>query len=277
VSVNKTGIEWTDLTWNPVTGCSPISAGCQNCYAATMAHRLQKMGQAKYKDGFKVTLHHGTLDEPLMKRKPSRIFVCSMADLFHEDVPFIFIEHVFEVIRQCELRHEFQLLTKRPQRVLDFWKWRQEAYLGPSQNCVWPANAWMGVTAENQAMADERIPLLLQTPAAVRFVSVEPMLGPVNVNLSPIQGVAEFMREGEDPWLRCQRTRQQWLDRQKQLSKQPLDWVICGPETGPKARTFKMEWAENLALQCSTVGVPFFWKGKGDDLAKQFPATRSVK
>jgi len=274
-----TKIEWTDKSWNPATGCSPISEGCANCYARRMAIRLG--GRCGYPprsaDGkqhpFDVTLHPDKLDQPLKWRKPRRVFACSMGDLFHEDVPDEFIAQVFAVMWRCWPRHTFQVLTKRPARMLDLMtrmetgrctQWGKHAGTPLSdivwlkgrawqramaketrfctKVCDWPLpNVWLGVTAENQARADERTRLLQQTPAAVRFVSVEPMLGPIYS--MPLEGV---------------------------------DWVICGAETGLGARPMQPEWAYHLRDQCRNMGVPFFFKKwskglDGGDMPREFP------
>ena len=214
-------IEWTEKTWNPVSGCTKISDGCKNCYAEKMAYRLQAMGTKGYENGFAVTLHPEKLDEPLKHKKPTMYFVCSMGDLFHKDVPFEFIDEVFKVIAVCGGKHTFQVLTKRPDRMNEYFRSRidfrlkvatlaSEIYakhanveriglntrteLGDDIDTYAGAlafgavaeqkrfdfplpNVWLGVTAENQEQADKRIPILLDTPAAVRFVSIEPMLG----------------------------------------------------------------------------------------------------
>ena len=229
-------IEWTDETWNPVTGCTPVSEGCKNCYAARMAKRLA--GRAGYPkdDPFRVTRHADKQDDPLHWRKPRRVFVCSMGDLFHEDVPDAFIYRVLEVILLTP-RHTYQMLTKRPGRMA--------AVLGGYEAIP---NLWLGVTAENQQTADERIPLLLQTPAAVRFVSIGPMLGPIDV--SPYLGQVHadalgLPYKGDDPW------------------HDGLDWVICGGETGPGARPMNPKWVRDVRDQCMAAGVPFFFKGWG--------------
>lgn len=244
-----TKIEWTEETWNPVTGCTPISEGCAHCYAKRMARRLA--GRCGYPrgDGFEVTLHPDRLDQPLRWKKPRRVFVCSMGDLFHERVPFYGIADVFHTMMgecsgEAAPRHIYQLLTKRPWRALDFFAWlakqdgHDEAWLGGlgawmRYQRALPSYIWLGVTAENQARADERIPLLLQTPAAVRFVSVEPMLGSVDMDFGiPCAG-------------------------------QPannVDWVICGGETGPGARPMDPGWARDLRDQCRAADVPFFMK-----------------
>ena len=160
-----TKIEWCDSVWNPVTGCTPISEGCNHCYAKRMANRLRERYGYPADDPFRVTFHTFRLGEPERMKKPRRIFVCSMSDIFHKDVSDDYLDCIFSVITKCS-HHTFMVLTKRPNRMLDYIS-------------DWPhpmSNLWLGVTAENQARADERIPILLQIPAAVRFVSVEPML-----------------------------------------------------------------------------------------------------
>ena len=214
-------IEWTDKSWNPVTGCTKVSVGCANCYAETMAKRLKAMGSPGYEHGFKVTLHPDRLDQPLHWRKPFRVFVCSMGDLFHEDVPTDFLKRVFVTIQACP-QHTFQILTKRAVRLCNTYK--------PPMGG--PPNVWIGVTAENQEQADKRIPLLLDVPAAIRFVSVEPCLSAVDLD-----GV-------EDTWAASV-----WLD-----------WVIVGCESGPHRRECRIEWVRDLVEQCHATGVPVFVK-----------------
>lgn len=186
--MGKTKIEWTEYSWNPVTGCTPASEGCQNCYAKRMATRLKGRYGYPEDEPFKVTLHPEKLKEPLKWKKPRRVFVCSMGDLFHEQVPDEYIAKVWEVMSNAS-QHTFLVLTKRPQRMKDFlarlgWYihdrdgYPMEAVLDEGGKYTLK-NVWLGVTAENQQRADERIPILLQIPAAVRFVSIEPMLGPV--------------------------------------------------------------------------------------------------
>lgn len=160
-------IEWTDATWNPVTGCSKISVGCRNCYAERMAHRLQLMDQPRYKNGFQVTLHHDLLGRPLKWYKPRRIFVNSMSDLFHENVPFDFIEQVFKTMRKCP-HHIFQVITKRSERLCEV------SHLLP-----WPPNVWMGITVEHGSLT-HRIEDLRQVPASIRFLSCEPLIAPLS-------------------------------------------------------------------------------------------------
>jgi len=169
-------IEWTTSTWNPITGCSKVSAGCEHCYAETMARRLHAMGNPRYADGFEVRLHSDLLDLPLRWRQPRLVFVNSMSDLFHEHVPLWFVEHVFETIRKAHW-HTFQILTKRSQRLRE---------LAP--DLPWPENLWMGVTVENEACAD-RVADLCATPAVIKFISAEPLIAPLNVEFRGIDWV----------------------------------------------------------------------------------------
>lgn len=220
-----------------------------------MAHRLQAMGQKRYKDGFAVRCHPEALDEPLKWKKPHRIFVCSMADLFHNDVPFEFIVKVFCVMQLAQY-HTFLVLTKRPDRMMQFYQWLnsegKSAWLNAvvtiglgekyktSWSTAWPfGNIWLGVTAENQEQADKRIPILLQIPAAKRFVSVEPMLGAVDILKDP-----------------------RWF-----WAGSGLDWVICGGESGPGARPMHPNWVRILRDQCQAAGVPFLFKQWGEWLS----------
>ncbi len=249
--MTETKIEWADRVWNPVTGCTKVSEGCRNCYADRLARRLA--GRCGYpKDApFRVTLHPEKLDDPLRWKKPARVFVNSMSDLFHKDVPFEFIDRVFAVMAEAH-RHTFIVLTKRPERMLEYMSGDRYSArrvfdltsgLAGKFDCdlYWPLpNVWLGVSAENQASADERIPLLLQTPAAVRFVSCEPMLGPIN--LSP------------------------WVDPRLNVINRPqkLDWLICGGESGPGARPMNPDWARSLRDQCQAAGVSFYFKQWGE-------------
>jgi protein gp37 len=199
----KTTIEWTQVTWNPVTGCTKISAGCKNCYAARLAHRLQAMGQPKYHNGFEVTVHPEVLDLPKQWREGRLIFVNSMSDLFHERVPLDFIQRVFEVMESCP-QHTFQVLTKRSTNL------RILRRLLP-----WPRNVW-------------RIDDLREVPAAVRFLSLEPLIGPL-----------------ED------------------LNLDGIHWVIVGGESGPGARPMEADWVRSIRDQCRRARVPFFFKQWG--------------
>ena len=232
-----TKIEWATATWSPITGCTPVSAGCQNCYASRMIGRgLPKMG---HKGPFSsVQFHPDRLDQPLRWKKPRRIFVSSMGDLFHEDVLSSEICEVYRMIKRCR-RHTFMILTKRQGRMKEFNDDFAE---------VLP-NLYLGVTAENQEMADQRIPILLQPQAAKRFVSVEPMLGPVDL---PIEWLSPFKET--DPL----------------LNRTPrLDWVICGGESGAGARFMHPHWVDNLRDQCTEAGVPLFFKGWGTRMMKK--------
>lgn len=224
-------IEWTEATWNPVTGCTPISEGCEHCYAKRMATRLR--GRCGYPAGapFLVKVRPDRYNEPFGWRKSKKIFVCSMGDLFHEDVPFPWINEVFSVIQRCT-HHRFMVLTKRPERMRNYISKVLQVRGWPESDIPFP-NVWMGITAETQRRADERIPVLLEIPAARRFVSVEPMLGPVDLS--------------------------QWLGRSG-----GLDWVICGGETGPGARPVHPDWVRSLRDQCQIAGVPFFFKSWGE-------------
>lgn len=237
--MSQTKIEWTDRTWNPATGCTPISPACDHCYAARMATRLRGRFGYPAADPFAVTLHPERLDEPMRWRKPSRVFVCSMGDLFHEDVPTEFILRVLDRANSAP-QHVYQVLTKRADRMFDI------ANLVRESGEHWPLpNIWLGVTAENQEQADKRIPVLLQIPAAVRFVSLEPLLGDVRLDRPP--SGSEPLGSGiYPPWL-----------------IQGLDWVIAGGETGPGARPMHPDWVRSVRDQCQAAGVPFFFKGWG--------------
>ena len=213
--MSKTNIEWTESTWNPVTGCDKVSQGCKFCYAEIMAKRLKAMGQAKYKDGFKLREHPYTLKEPYKWKKPRMVFVNSMSDLFHKDVSDAFIKDVFKVMNDNP-KHIFQVLTKRKERLLE---------ISPELN--WTPNIWMGVSVESDAVID-RIDFLRQTDAKIRFLSLEPLLGPL-----------------------------------KSLNLDGIHWVIVGGESGPKARPMDAEWVHDIHLQCTASDVPFFFKQWG--------------
>ena len=244
-------IEWTEKTWNVVTGCTKISEGCKHCYAERMSKRLAGRCGYDKDEPFKVTLHPDKLDEPLRWRKPSKIFVCSMGDLFHEDVGFDVIRRIWAVMTTAR-QHTYMILTKRPERMKQFFKWMQKQEFKVETS--WD-NIWLGVTAENQQRADERIPILLQIPAAKRFVSVEPMLGPVDLlNLKYDNDILDTLA-GE------------YLSTDGSESYVPwdkLDWVICGGETGQGARPMHPDWVRSLRDQCQQAGTPFFFKSWGD-------------
>lgn len=211
----QTTIEWTDMTWNPVTGCTKISPGCKRCYAERMAHRLQAMGMARYRTGFELTLHEDVVELPTTWKRPRRVFVNSMSDLFHQDVPLDFIRRVFDTMRRCP-QHQFQVLTKRAERLADV-----------CAELEWSENVWMGVSVENAEYA-YRSELLRQVPAHIRFLSVEPLLGPIPA--LPLTGI---------------------------------HWVIVGGESGPGARPMAPEWVEEIYHQCRAAGAAFFFKQWG--------------
>ena len=216
----KSAIEWTDATWNPVTGCTKISPGCKNCYAERLAIRLKEMGNRRYRNGFRVTLHPDQIELPLRWGKPKMIFVNSMSDLFHEAVPDEYIKKVFATMVKADW-HIFQILTKRAERL---------AKLAPQ--LPWPSHVWQGVSVESQSYT-KRVSALQRVPATVRFLSVEPLLGPIG-NL-PLEGV---------------------------------HWVIVGGESGPRHRLINPEWVREIRKQCLTAEVPFFFKQWGGRTAK---------
>ncbi|MEN6440912.1 MAG: phage Gp37/Gp68 family protein [Syntrophobacter sp.] len=239
--MSATKIEWADSVWNPVTGCTPISEGCDNCYARRMAQRLAGRYGYPNNGGFSVTLRPERLSDPMQWNKPRRVFCVSMGDLFHDEVPDSFISKVM-VETQVTPRHTYLILTKRPDRMSQFML---ERYQTLRREKPYP-NVWVGVTVENQQRADERIPILLQIPAAKRFVSVEPMLEDINIR----------------PYMGCTGM----PDCQFCETGNKLDWVICGGETGrPRARQLKASWVRSIRDQCQSAGVPFFFKGCGDN------------
>jgi len=240
-----TKIEWTDETWNPVTGCTKVSAGCANCYAERMARRLAGRYGYPADEPFRVTFHRDRLHQPWHWRKPRRVFVCSMGDLFHPDVTDDQLGHIF-LTMNYNRTHVFQVLTKRPQRALD--------YLGRFDFHL--PHVWLGVSAENQESADERIPILLQTPAAVRFVSIEPMLGPVDLSYHLTDHCGYYCDPPDDA--------DHYMDGHQDHRWEHLDWVIVGGETGPAPRRMAPEWIRTARDQCIEAGVPFFFKSWGD-------------
>jgi len=211
----NSSIEWTEMTWNPVTGCTKVSEGCRHCYAERMALRLRAMGNRRYADGFQLTLHEDLLDLPRRWRHPRIIFVNSMSDLFHDDVPESFIRRVFETMAACS-QHTFQVLTKRSRRLREL-----------AARLPWPSNVWMGVSVEDERVLT-RIDDLRQVPASVRFLSCEPLLGPL----------ADLCLDG-------------------------IAWVIVGGESGPRARKMRAEWVHSILAQCRRAQVPFFFKQWG--------------
>jgi protein gp37 len=249
----KSKIEWTDEVWNPITGCTKVSQGCEHCYAETIANRFWATQYPPNEDGSprkftNVRLHPERLEDLLKWRKPRRVFVNSMSDLFHEDVPDEFIAAVWGRMIAAP-QHTFMILTKRPIRMTEIVpNLYRDLFTNEPQ--VVP-NVWLGVSVEDQATADERIPYLLQTPSAVRFVSYEPALGPVDFNywLTERYGCG-----GERANAGCEEC---WW----QLNK--LDWIIMGGESGPGTRPMHPDWALSMRDQCQAAGVPFFFKQWG--------------
>lgn len=249
--MSTTKIEWADKVWNPVTGCSQISSGCQNCYAERMAPRLKGRFGYDKDDPFKVTLHPDRLSKPSKWKKPKRIFVNSMGDLFHKDVRASFIETVFSYMWKSP-QHTFLILTKRPERMQNFLSTEWWMECSPKSR----KHIWLGVTAENQEQADKRIPILLDIPAAVRFVSVEPILESIDLLGPTLCGYPG------QPCLECidyidckgEEKKRCWLTK--------LDWIIAGKENGPKSRPCNPEWIKSLQNQCQETNVPFFLKGE---------------
>ena len=284
----RSKIEWTQHTWNPVTRCTKISDGCQNCYAENMAKRFGG------EDAFKVTLHPEKLDIPLKRKKPTTYFVCSMSDLFHKDVPDDFIISVFNAMANAYALHGhiFQVLTKRPERMRDIVQkielnlieqrkpiTKENGFTERTVTFSFPLQGiWLGVTAENQEEANHRIPILLDIPAALRFVSVEPMLEKINlsylaysVQKYSFEDIGEVDIEVIDA-----------LNGKKALfdsnfvfriplvinNHSKLDWVICGGESGQRARPLDPRWVKSLQEQCSQANVPFFFKQRGEFTCK---------
>ncbi|QRE81862.1 phage Gp37/Gp68 family protein [Rhodococcus ruber] len=259
---DRTGIEWTDATWNPVTGCTKVSPGCDHCYAEGIAHRFA--GTKAYPNGFEVTLRQERLDQPLRWRRPRRVFVNSMSDLFHHNVPDKYIAMVFSVMAAAP-QHTFQVLTKRHARMRALLKsetFREQVFKtvavqhpGDVMGDYWPLpNVWLGVSTESQQWADTRIPALLSTPAAVRFISAEPLLGPID--LARV-GAPPFWCLGHGrPTVDC--------PNDLHLPRHGIDWVIVGGESGPGARPMHPDWVRHLRDQCTSSGVPFLFKQWGE-------------
>ncbi len=214
-------IEWTDATWNPVTGCNKVSPGCKLCYAERMSRRLQATGMVKYRNGFAVTLHPNALEIPLRWRKPRTIFVNSMSDLFHYQVPDQFVRDVFGVMEQADW-HRYQVLTKRPERVAAL-----------DSELPWPPQIWLGVSVESDRYL-HRIDLLRESGAATKFLSLEPLLGPLS-----------------------------------ELNLDGIDWVIVGGESGPGARPVEADWVRDIRDQCLQAKVSFYFKQWGGVFKKR--------
>lgn len=250
---DKTRIEWADASWNPVTGCNKVSSGCKHCYAQRKWPRLSANPQTRYfgRHFTEVACHPDVLSAPLRWRRSRRIFVNSMSDLFHENIPDAFVDQVFAIML-LSARHRFQVLTKRPERMVEYFarealyedilraadSWRDRFPRSPNVGISNPGKGlppwiWLGVSVENQAAAEARIPLLLQTPAALRWISAEPLLGPLRL----------------DDWLRGQGE---------------LNWVVVGGESGPRARAMRQGWVRSVRDQCIESGVAFLFKQWGE-------------
>jgi protein gp37 len=252
-------IEWCDETWNPVTGCTKISTACDNCYAERMSKRMAGRFGYPRDESFRVTMHLDKLSQPMRWKKPRRVFVVSMGDLFHEAVPSDYIAAIFSTMALAT-QHTFMVLTKRPQRMKYWMEWAVNAPhdLAPIRD-TWPLpNVWLGVTAEDQEHADDRIPVLLSIPAAKHFVSCEPMLGAIDIKkyLEPSwSDYCEYHDYGATSTT---------PDECPGCSFGPsLDWVIAGGETGPRARPMHPDWVCSLRDQCVEAEVPFFFKQWG--------------
>ena len=212
---NGSKIEWTEATWNPVTGCTKVSPGCMNCYAERMSKRLQAVGLRRYRDAFSLALHPDVVELPHRWKRPRLVFVNSMSDLFHEEVPFYFIRKVFAVMAEMH-QHQFQVLTKRPARAL-----------GNARDLPWPENLWFGTSVENEDYI-HRVHTLRRIPARIRFLSLEPLLGPI-----------------------------------RRLPLSDIHWVIVGGESGPRARLLREDWVTRIRDRCMRYNVPFFFKQWG--------------
>ena len=219
---DATAIEWTDATWNPVTGCTKISAGCDHCYAERFAERFRGTPGQPFEMGFDLTLRPDRLEQPLRWRRPRMIFVNSMSDLFHADIPEEFLVEVFRVMLDVD-RHVYQVLTKRPSRVIRFWRRHSRALFAGG---AFPKHIWIGTSVEDQQV-HYRVNQLRMVPAHLRFLSCEPLLGPLSLNLDGIH------------------------------------WVIVGGESGPKYRPLDLVWARSIRDQCAAAGVPHFFKQVG--------------
>lgn len=265
---DRSKIEWCDATWNPVTGCTKVSPGCAHCYAESVWPRMQHLPGYEGRSFSDVRCHPERLDQPHRWRRPRRIFVNSMSDLFHPDVPDDLLMHVCRTMMENP-RHTFLVLTKRPERMRDFchrlrWNNRGSGLLwlteAPENRDGWRpfggagcspmANVWLGVSVENQATADERIPILLGTPAALRFVSCEPLLGPVNLL---------EIDKNED---------HEYFSLLVDDGQPRIHWVIVGGESGPQARPMHPDWVRAIRDDCKTAQVPFFFKQWGGEWAE---------
>lgn len=295
----NTSIEWTDTTWNPTTGCDRVSPGCDHCYALTLAKRLKGMGSAKYQNdgdpetsgpGFGATEHPDALTAPLSWRKPRKVFVNSMSDLFHKAFSAEYIARVFAVMA-CAPQHVFQILTKRHGRLVGLLNdpafhavvsdFAAADYGRPAAVSRWPLpNVWLGVSVETQKWADIRIPALLDTPAAVRFLSCEPLLGPIDIDpwicstcqrsgwVEDQNWQPEFREDRPDGpghgWIPCGACNHGGWSRDFDGARPAVDWVIVGGESGRGARPMHPQWARDLRDQCEDAEVPMLFKQHGE-------------
>ena len=272
--MSKSNIEWTGHTWNPIAGCSLKSPGCTHCYAMIMARRIEAMGSLPHYTGLTKVVNgnavwtgkiamapESVLLQPLQRKRPTTYFVNSMSDLFHENVPDEWIDHIFAVMALAP-QHTFQVLTKRADRMRKYFKPHCQrradglgkavlelGYKDPLECLCWPLpNVWLGVSCEDQVRADERIPDLLNTPAAIHFISAEPLLGPINLRAVTVRGIIEGDFD---------------IDALGRTDFPILDWVIVGGESGPGARPTHPDWVRSMRDQCSAADVPFFFKQWG--------------
>lgn len=276
--------KWWDVSWSPITGCTPISDGCQNCWAKRMANRLKGRFGYPEDEPFRVTYHPDKIEQPLKWRKPRRIFVCSMGDLFHSDVCRYQIMNILSMAELCQ-QHTFIILTKRPERmkaeIIEHFNWMERAG-GDGTYFKKLSNLWLGVSVENQKAADERIPILLDIPAAVRFVSAEPLLSSLDLSkwfgddlekcVCGWRGKEENMHDdyaGDTFDYVCPRCGSGDVG---ELS--PLDWIVAGGETGAGARKLNPEWVGDIYDQCKNARTPFFFKQWGSWIEKLSPGTK---
>jgi protein gp37 len=261
-------IQWTNKTWNPTTGCNKVSQGCKNCYAEVMHKRQMAMNPHKYTKPFSagVEVHEDELIKPYKWKKPCMIFVNSMSDLFHEDVPFEFIVKVYAIMKACP-QHTFQVLTKRIERALEFYKWVQGnidqlkialpilGFVMKNEGAFFPpSNVWIGTSCEDQTTYNQRVPILLQIPAAIRFLSCEPLLGPIDLRFD--SNCMDYNHADFGHGRAC-------IDTHK------IHWVIAGGESGHKARPVHPDWIRSLRNQCDSkkgANIPFFFKQWGEYL-----------
>ncbi|HZQ06054.1 MAG TPA: phage Gp37/Gp68 family protein [Anaerolineae bacterium] len=277
--MDKSKISWTDATWNFIVGCSRVSPGCEHCYAERLALRYGWSTKPWSAQNAKenVIIKENKLELPLKWKEPRRIFVNSLSDLFHEQVPDVIIDRAFAVMALCP-QHTFQILTKRPMRMLEYfsagddlwgerWVEPQMELVGECEPTVFPLrNVWLGVSVEDQRRADERIPLLLQTPAAVRFLSCEPLLGEIDLLYQ-----RDYLQEREHGYY------DEDTGDPKYYWEQDIHWVIVGGESGPNFRPMNLDWARSIRDQCVAADVPFFFKQQSGIRSEMNPTLDGVE